>query len=101
LSFAAHRGKTDDWPMMSRPTDVFNDYFVCYQDLSEYVGLANIERGFHGEPALNKYDGIFINTAVGGVGLHCSRLPNQTYTGQICKGKNRFSREIDILLQSE
>ena len=23
--------------------DVTNDYFVCYQDLSEYVGLKNIE----------------------------------------------------------
>ena len=73
-SCICHRGKTDDWPMMSRPTDVFNDYFVCYQDLSEYVGLANIERGFHGEPALNKYDGIFINTAVGGVGLYARSL---------------------------
>ena len=33
-----HRGKTDDWPMMSRPPYVLNDSFVCYQDLSEYVG---------------------------------------------------------------
>ena len=41
--------------MMSRPTDVSNDSFVCYQDLSEYVGLENIERGFHGEPALKKH----------------------------------------------
>ena len=41
--------------MMSRPSDVLNDSFVCYQDLSEYVGLENIERGFHGEPALKKH----------------------------------------------
>ena len=40
--------------MMSRPTDVLNDSFVSHQDLSEYVGLANIKRGFHGEPALKK-----------------------------------------------
>ena len=33
-----HSGKTDDWPMMSQPADVFNKLFVCYQDLSEYVG---------------------------------------------------------------
>ena len=39
---------------MSRPTDVLNDYFVSHQDLSEYVGLANIEQGFPGEPALKK-----------------------------------------------
>ena len=39
--------------MMSHPTDVLNDFFVCY--LSEYVGLENIKRGFDGEPALNKY----------------------------------------------
>ena len=39
---------------MSRPTDVFNDSFVSHKDLSEYVGLANIEQGFHGEPALKK-----------------------------------------------
>ena len=50
-----HRGKTDDWPMMSRPTDVSNDSFVCYQDLSEYVGLENIKQGFDGEPALKKH----------------------------------------------
>ena len=40
--------------MMSRPTDVLNEPFVCYQDLSEYVGRENIERGFQGEPALKK-----------------------------------------------
>ena len=50
-----HCGKTDDWPMMSRPTDILNDSFVCYQDLSKYVGLENIEQGFHGEPALKKH----------------------------------------------
>ena len=50
-----HRGKNDDWPVMSRPTDVLNDSFVCYQDLSEYVGLENIWQGFHGEPALKKH----------------------------------------------
>ena len=44
--------KTDDWHMMSRPTDVLNDSFVCYQDLSLYVGLENTYQGFHGEPAL-------------------------------------------------
>ena len=47
--------KNYDWPMMSRPTDFLNDFFVCYQDLSVYVGLANIEQGFHGEPALKKH----------------------------------------------
>ena len=47
-----HCGKNDDGPMMSRQTDVLNDCFVCYQDLSEYVGLENIEQGFHGEPSL-------------------------------------------------
>ena len=41
--------------MMSRPTVVFNDFFVCYQDLSEYVGLENIKQGFHGEPAFKKH----------------------------------------------
>ena len=41
--------------MMSRSTYVLNDYFVCYQDHSEYVGLENIERGFHAEPALKKH----------------------------------------------
>ena len=25
--------------LLLRPTDVSNDSFVCYQDLSEYVGL--------------------------------------------------------------
>ena len=49
-----HSGKTNDWPMMSRPTDVLNEPFVCYQDLSEYVGRENIERGFPGEPALKR-----------------------------------------------
>ena len=48
------RGKTDDWPMMSRPTYVLNDSFVSHPDLSEYVGLANIEQGFNGEPTLKK-----------------------------------------------
>ena len=49
--------------MMSRPTDVLNDSFVCYQDLSEYVGLENIKRGFHGEPALKKHYKIKILTS--------------------------------------
>ena len=49
------RGKTDDWPLMSRPADVSNEYIVCYQDLPEYVGLENIEQGFHGQPALKKH----------------------------------------------
>ena len=40
--------------MMSRPTDVLNDSYVSHQDLSEYVGLANSERGFPGELALKK-----------------------------------------------
>ena len=39
--------------MMSRTTDVLIDSFVCYQDLSEYVGLENIKRGFHGELQLH------------------------------------------------
>ena len=50
-----HHGKTDDLPMMSHPNDVSNDSFVCYKDLSEYVGLENILQGFHGEPALKKH----------------------------------------------
>ena len=41
--------------MMSRPTDVLNDSFVGYQDLSEYVGLENLKQGFHGDEALKKY----------------------------------------------
>ena len=41
--------------MMARPTDVLNDSLVCYQDLSEYVGLENLERGFHGEQELKKH----------------------------------------------
>ena len=41
--------------MMSRPTDVSNDSFVCYQDLSEYVGLESFLLEFHGEPALKKH----------------------------------------------
>ena len=40
--------------MTSRQTDVLNDSFVCYQDLSEYVGPKNIEQRFPGEPALKK-----------------------------------------------
>ena len=48
----SHRDKTNDWPMLSRPTDVLNDYFVCYQDLSEYAGFWNIEQEIHSEPAL-------------------------------------------------
>ena len=35
----SHLGETDDWPRMSRTKDVLNDFFVCYQDFSEYVGL--------------------------------------------------------------
>ena len=50
-----HRGKTDDWPMMSHPKDVSTDSFVCYQVLSKYVGLGNIKQEFHGEPALKKH----------------------------------------------
>ena len=42
-----HCGKNDNWPMMSHPTDVYNDSFNCYQDLSEYVGLQNIWQGVH------------------------------------------------------
>ena len=48
-------GKTDDLPMMSHPNDVLNDSFVSYQDLSEYVGLSNIKRGFPGEAVLKKH----------------------------------------------
>ena len=36
--------------------DILNDSFICWQDVSEYVGFRNIERGFHGEPALKKCD---------------------------------------------
>ena len=50
-----HHGKTDDLPMMSHPNDVSNDSFVCYKDLSEYVGLSNIEQRLHGELALTKH----------------------------------------------
>ena len=32
-----HRRETDDWPITSRPKDVLNDSFVCYQDLWEYA----------------------------------------------------------------
>ena len=46
--------KMADQPMLSRTKDVLNDFFISHQDLSEYVGLSNIERGFHGEPALKK-----------------------------------------------
>ena len=46
-----HCGKTDDWPIMSHPQYVLNGSFVCYQDISVYVGLSNIERWFHDEPA--------------------------------------------------
>ena len=49
--------------MISRPTDFLNDSFVCYQDLSEYVGLENIEQGFHGEPALKKHYLTLISTS--------------------------------------
>ena len=42
--------------MMSGPRDVSNDSFVCYQDLSEYVGPGNNKRGFHGKPTLKKID---------------------------------------------
>ena len=41
--------------MTSRPTDVLNDSFVCYQDFSEYAGLKNIEQGLYGKLALKKY----------------------------------------------
>ena len=37
--------------MMSRPKDV-KTKIVCYNDLSENMGLLNIERGFHVEAAL-------------------------------------------------
>ena len=55
-----HRGKTDDWPIIS-PQMIFKIFFlllffVCYQDRSEYVGLLNIEQWFHSEPALTKCD---------------------------------------------
>ena len=39
---------------MARPKYVLNDSFVCYQDLSEYVGPRHIELGFHGEQAVKK-----------------------------------------------
>ena len=34
--------------------NVLNDSYVCFQDLSEHVGLQNIEWGLHGEPALKE-----------------------------------------------
>ena len=37
--------------MMSHPKDISTDYFVCDQDVEEYVGLLNI-KGFNGEPVL-------------------------------------------------
>ena len=40
--------------MIPGPKDVFNDLFICYQDLSDYIGLLNIKREFLGEPALIK-----------------------------------------------
>ena len=48
-------GKTDYWPMTSCPKYVSNDPFACYQELSQYVGLSNTKRGFHGEPAIKKH----------------------------------------------
>ena len=42
--------------MMSPPTGVFNDFFIYFQDLSEYVGVSNIGQGFYGVPVLNKCD---------------------------------------------
>ena len=33
----------------------FYDYFVCYKDLSEYIGIEHIWQGFHGETALKKH----------------------------------------------
>ena len=42
--------------MLSRPKDVLNIFFGIYPELSEYVDVLNIGRGFHGEPALNKWD---------------------------------------------
>ena len=53
--FGIHRGKTDDWPIPSRPKDVLNVSSICYPDLLEYVDLENIKRGFHSEPALKKH----------------------------------------------
>ena len=50
-----YRGTTDDWLMMSRTKDVLNDSFVCYQNLSEYIGILNIKQGFHGKPSLKKH----------------------------------------------
>ena len=54
VKFPGHRGQTDDGPMMSHPKDVLKHFFVCYKNILEYIGLLNIEQGFHGEPGLNK-----------------------------------------------
>ena len=50
-----HRGKTDVKPIMSRTKNVLNGFFVCYQEHSEYLGVLNMWRGFHGEPAHKKH----------------------------------------------
>ena len=50
------RGKTHDRPMMARPKDALNDFFICDQTLLQYVGLFNIEQGFLGEQAPYKFE---------------------------------------------
>ena len=45
-------GKINDWLMISRLKYVLNKFLLCYQDLTEDVGILNIEQLFHGEPAL-------------------------------------------------
>ena len=35
--------------------DVSNEYFVCYEDLSDYVGLSNSEERFHGDQTLKMH----------------------------------------------
>ena len=72
---SGHCSKAGDWPMMSRPKDVLNDFFVYYQDHSEYIGLSNIEQGFHGEPALKKHykTSIWISTSSSAITKHFIR----------------------------
>ena len=52
LRLLPHRGKTDYWPRTPCPKDLLNDSVVFYPELLEYIGLSNVEQGFHDEPGL-------------------------------------------------
>ena len=52
---------------------IFEGYFVCHQDLSEYVSLENIEPGFHSEPGLKKHHKIYILTSTTNTTQHFIR----------------------------